>query len=212
MAKATEPVTTNPSRRVLLAGVPAAAVTVAWGRERALSKPATGDDAELLALKAKFDPVFAKWVAQKIADREEHKSFVGLYERETRLKWDDRPAIDWNDPTWVACNDAMNRCNEIMGRYEEDRDEDDEYEGLASARVFAWDELCAELNPLAADILSYNASTLDGLRLQLRALISAYNETWEPAGTDENDEPDHPGTRNFIESAAGFLGVPFPPF
>jgi hypothetical protein len=77
----------------------------------------------------------------------------------------------------------------------------------------AWDKLTAELNPLADDILSHhNASTLDGLALQLRALISAYNETWSSASVDEDEEPEHPWLRDFIESAAGVLGVPFPPF
>jgi hypothetical protein len=76
----------------------------------------------------------------------------------------------------------------------------------------AWDKLNDELNPLAADILSHNASTLDGLALQLRALISAYNETWESASMDEDEEPEHPWLRDFIESTAGVLGVPFPPF
>jgi hypothetical protein len=146
--------------------------------------------------------VFAKWVAQKIADREEHKAFVGFYERETGLKWDDRPNCDLDDPAWIACRAASNKFFETLDG-DEDGDEDEPE---------TWDKLSAELNPLAAEILSYNAITLEGLRLQLRALISAYNETWEPADLAGEEDPEHPWTRDFIESAAGVLGVPFPPF
>jgi Phage related protein len=175
------------------------------GRERALSKPATGDDAELLALKAKFDPLFATWVAMSAAERERHRLCVGLYERETGLKWDDRPAINWNDPAFVASDEAWQRASDMFDHAEDEDEDEDERE--------PWEKLLDKLNPLAAEILSYNASTLDGLRLQLRALISAYNETWEPAGTDDEDEePEYPCMRNFIESAAGVLGVPFPPY
>jgi hypothetical protein len=78
----------------------------------------------------------------------------------------------------------------------------------------AWDKLLAALTTLASDILSYNASTVEGLRLQLRALISAsaYYEAWNSASIDEEEEPEYPWTHNFIESAAGVLGVPFPPY
>jgi hypothetical protein len=198
MSQATERPTT--SRRALLAAMPAAAVvTVAWGRESALSEPA-GDDAELLALKAKFDPLFAVWVALKIAEREEHEQFVLIYQRETGLSFDDRPAINWDDPAWVACQEAMKGCHQMLRK--EDK----------KSPAWDWDNLQAELDPLADDILSYNASTLDGLRLQLRALISAYDETWAPAGFDQDEDPEQPWMRNFIESAAGILSVPFPPY
>ena len=152
------------------------------------------DDPELLTLKVKFDPVFARWVKMKVEDLNEHNDLVERYERTTGLRFADRPAINWDDPAWVAYWEGWSKCSD------DDDDPDD-----------TWDHLLAELNPLADEILSYNASTLDGLRLQFRVLISAYNETWEPAGY-EDEGPEHPWLRNFIESAAGPLGVPFPPF
>jgi hypothetical protein len=52
--------------------------------------------------------------------------------------------------------------------------------------------------------------TIEGLRLQMRALISAYDESWNPDDYDD-DEPDHPWLRDFLRSASGVLGVAFPP-
>jgi hypothetical protein len=68
-----------------------------------------------------------------------------------------------------------------------------------------WDRLNDKLNPVAEKILSYKASTLDGLRLQTRALIIYNNEIWD----GETDEPDE--ACGFFASLCGVLGVPFPP-
>jgi hypothetical protein len=199
MSQAKNPIALNRlSRRSALAGL---SVAAAAGITPAIAATAAGDDAELLALKAKFDPLFSTWVAMKIAERENHKEFLALYERETGLRWDDQPAINWADPAFVACDNARNKCSEMLGDYNVGPNGGD-----------AWDELVDKLDPLADKILSYNACTLDGLRLQLQALISAYDETWEPLAASGEGEPEHPWMRDFIESAAGVLGVPFPPF
>jgi hypothetical protein len=183
------------SRRGALAGLAGAAVA---GVAPAIA--VAGDDSELLSLKAKFDPLFATWVKMKIVDRNDHNVLVELFERATGLRFADRPAIDWDDPVFAAYQKAWEKfVDDYRCEQDDARNED------------AWDNLLAELNPLASEILSYNASTLEGLRLQFRALISAYNEAWEPAGY-EDEQPEHPWLRNFIESAAGPLGVPFPPF
>jgi hypothetical protein len=159
MPQAEKSNSTNLSRRSALAGLAGAAAASAINPTLATTAIAiAGDDAELLALKAKFDPLFA---------------------------------------TWVEMNQAWEK---LIDDAEDDSD--------------AWDKLLAELTTLASDILSYNANTVEGLRLQLRALISAstYYEAWNSASIDEEEEPEYPWTHNFIESAAGVLGVPFPPY
>src|SRR5580704_6197064 len=101
------------SRRSALAGLAGtAAATGITPAVAATISRATGDDAELLALKAKFDPLFATWVKMSTAAREEHKAFVSLYERETGLSYDERPAIDWEDPAWVAYQKTAEECHE----------------------------------------------------------------------------------------------------
>lgn len=197
MAKAEKCTSTNLSRRSALAGLAGAAVA---GVAPAIA--VAGDDAELLALKAKFDPLFATWVNMKVEERDRHNSIVELYERATGLRYVDHPATNWDDPVFVAHQRAWDKSIRDYYREHDGQSESD-----------AWDDLLAELNPLASEILSYNASTIDGLRLQLRAMISAYDESWDPVGHEPDEgRPEHPWLANFIESAAGALGVPFPPF
>jgi hypothetical protein len=64
--------------------------------------------------------------------------------------------------------------------------------------------------PLAHKVLSYTATTAEGLKLQTRALISAYNQTWTCSDW-EDAEPEDPWLRDFVRSACNVLGIPFPP-
>ena len=68
--------------------------------------------------------------------------------------------------------------------------------GYSSDRE-VWDRVADRLYPLVDEILYHRAVTQEGLALQVRALISAYRETWEPIGRGE--EPQNPHTKAFTK-------------
>jgi hypothetical protein len=190
--------TTKTSRRALLAGVPAAALVVATpALANALSEAPTSPDAdaELLSLKPEFDDVFSEWVRQKTIDLVEEQEWVRVHLAKFGFARDDAPEPDWEDPEYAAYNrDLRQLINEFYSGMSEDE-----------GNLGHWDRLNDKLNPVAEKILSYKASTLDGLRLQTRALIIYNNEIWDR----ETDEPDE--ACGFFASLCGVLGVPFPP-
>jgi hypothetical protein len=148
MSQAEKPTTTNLSRRGALAGLAGAAVA---GIAPAIA--VAGDDAELLALKAKFDPLFATWVKIQTMDMDRHNSIVELYERATGLRYTDRP-VGYD----AAYQKAWSKYVDDYFRERDERGEDAPDDDVV-------DNLLAALNPLADEILSYNASTLDGLSI-----------------------------------------------
>jgi hypothetical protein len=180
--------TTNPSRRHALAGLLTVAPAVAVAKS--LGGTPDGDDTELLALKPRFDELFERWAKMRIRARVEHRERRAALLRETGL--DGPPGIDWDDPDWVRWHDAGRRY-------------DDQQEKLTAAEVETdtW-KIVDALDETADEILSYFPTALDGLRLQVRAIMVIEddmvwgNESLAVAG--------------FFEGLCAFLELPFPPY
>jgi hypothetical protein len=195
MIKATRSNTTT--RRALLAGAPAvaaaalAAGTAANGLAIAATSPS--GDAELLALKPEFDRLFDEWVWRQLRNQAEHKDYVARHERVFGFPPADAP--DRGDPERAAYNVLRDKMDDDYPHRDPDLKE--------------WTEFHAAFNPLVDKVLSHTATTLDGLKLQTRALIVGYDvETWQPAEWDQAEDPQ---LRGFVQSACNVLGIPFPP-
>jgi hypothetical protein len=195
------------SRRALLTGAPAAAAgallagtainAVAIGMAKAAGADA---DAELLSLKPEVDDVLGDWIRQTTKDCLERREFERAHLAKFGFEQDDAPEPDWKDPEYVAYGrEVMRLINEFhSGKSDDEADLDH------------WDRITDRLYPLAEEVLSYKASTLEGLRLQTRTLIIYYQEIWNPALYSAT-EPAQPGMFAFFASLCGVLGVPFPP-
>lgn len=192
------------SRRALLAGAPAvAAAALAAG---AIANAAVlgladevGDDAELLALKPQVDDALGEWIFQHTKDCRDRREFGRLHLARFGFELDDAPEIDWNDPGYLAYDREIRR---LVDEHHSGRSQDE-------LDLGHWDRIHNKLSPLVDEVLSYNASTLDGLRLQTRVLIICQHEIWSPTHWSD-DELKHPMC-DFFESLCGVLGIPFPP-
>jgi hypothetical protein len=199
MIKGTDSTT---SRRALLAGAPAvAAAALAVGTAAnglAITTTSPSGDGELLALKPEFDRLFDEWVMRHLKEQAEHRDYVAYHESVFGFAPAEAPDIDWDDPAYVEYDAAWHSMWEAWKRQERDPD------------LLEWGKFHEVFFPVTDEVLSHTATTLDGLKLQTRALISAYHETWRPTGWDET-EPDDPWLRDFVRSACNALGIPFPP-
>ncbi len=186
------------SRRRLLGrlATSAAAGAVLTTRGAAAAPPPSPndewDDDELLSLQPAFDRLFDEWVRTSIADRGERDEYVAAICRETGLK---EPPSNQNDPDWVAWEAASKRY-------------------LNAEPYGNRDEYFAKFNDaigsLVDEIFAYVPTTLDGLRLQARALMAVDDDlVWANRAWD--DEPDYPRLATFFEGLCDFLGLPFPP-
>jgi hypothetical protein len=153
MSQAENPHNTNLSRRAALAGLAGVAA--------ALPAPAAGvgndhPDAELLALAGQFEPLFCEYCALRLASDLDYLEFEALVDRATGIKRDAIPEMN-DDPSgyWLA-RDALANKDHGPGRFDPDRNE----------------RVTDQLYPLAGKILSYNASTREGLALQVRAIMA----------------------------------------
>jgi hypothetical protein len=166
------------------ATVPAPALSAVIGR-----LPTSLDaDADLLALTVSFDPLFDAWrnmFVQQDADLEELNEHLRRKTGRSRAEAD-RLARD--SPELAAYREIL--MNECEGRERHHYDPD------------AWEPVSDRFYAVAEEILSYRASTRQGLALQVRAFISSYSEIWED---------DDGGVRAFVECVCDFAGVPFPP-
>jgi hypothetical protein len=185
------------SRRALLAGAPAAALAIGTavnGLAIAAGGLPTqaGDDAELLALAVRFDPLFDEWVRQKKAASAISDDFEERLQRATGLTRAEAAPLRWEDPAWNAYHDMIGQISRMPDRVRWDE--------------AAWVRLRDEMYP--DEILSFDAESIAGIKLQVRALMAAYDdETW----ASDDDGPVHPAMSNFIQSVCAFTGVPFPP-
>jgi hypothetical protein len=189
------------SRRALLMGFAAAATPMAPALANALSEAPTGPevDAELLSLKAEFDEVFSEYVHQLTKDCLNRREFERLHLAKFGFERADAPETDWKDPEYPAYDRELRR---LINEHNSEKSEDER-------ELRHWDRIHDKLHPIAGEILSYKASTLDGLRLQTRALIVFQSEIWNSVDWEDN-EPDE-AMCSFFASLCGLLGVPFPP-
>jgi hypothetical protein len=193
--------TTTPttSRRALLAGATAAAAAAPTLATALSLSTATDGDSELLSLKPEFDVVSSDWIRQLTKDCLDHQEFERLHLAKFGFERADAPEANWKDPEYNAYDREL-RC--LIGEHHSGRREDE-------LDLGHWDRLHDRMNPLAIEILSYEASTLDGLRLQTRALLIYHNEIWNSADWDDA-EPEG-SMCDFFASLCRVLGVPFPP-
>jgi hypothetical protein len=187
-------------RRVLgrLASSAAAGAVLTTHGLAADASPSPNDewdgDAELLSLKPAFDELFDRLARQWNAEEARHRDWAAFLRSETG-----GPLIDWRDPghraAWDRAAQRFNKSREHLCTDEAQRE---------------LDELVAAVGESADEILGYFPTTLDGLRLQVRALMAVdYDVIWSPRLLAE--EPENPRTAAFFEGLCDFLGVPFPP-
>jgi hypothetical protein len=150
--------TVIPSRRALLASAPAvAAAALAAGAAAnglAIAATSSSGDAELLALKPEFDLLFDESVMRQLRDRAEDRDYDAYHERFFGFARADGPAVDWRNPAYVEYHTARHEMYEewkaqLPGGEERDPD------------LSEWDEFHEVFNPLADEILSHAATTLD---------------------------------------------------
>jgi hypothetical protein len=199
---------TNPSRRHALAGLLTVAPAVAVANSLGGTPPdgddtelPDGDDTELLALKPRFDELFDRWAKMRIRERVECRERHAALSRETGLS--EPPKMDWDDPDWVRWDEAWRRYREREVK-------------MTAAEIDAdtWksDEFLDALDETADEILRYYPTTLDGVRLQVRAIMLIDDDVVWSNGLLEDDEPNHPRVAGFFESLCEFLELPFPPY
>ncbi len=189
------------SRRAVLMGFAAAATPVGPALASALSGAPMGPDAdtELLSLKPEVDDVLGEWIRQTTKDCFNRGEFERKHLAKFGFERREAPEVDRDDPEYVAYDRELMR---LIHEHHSGRTEDE-------LELRHWDRLHEKLSPLAEEVLSYNARTLDGLRLQTRVQIICHNEIWNPTSWSD-EESDHP-MYGFFASLCGVLGVPFPP-
>jgi hypothetical protein len=185
MSQAEKPNTTKLSRRSALAGLSlfatASVATIAAGAE-------PGDDAELLALAAQFEPLYAEWLGLMTIQETRRAKFEALLAPRMRARLGE-------DGSYSADEYRDARLSAID---ELDRDGlDPDTEGLP------WDDFHDRFFPLFHEIFSYLATTREGLALQIKAILCRDMDGWE-----HDDE--HIGT--FVEGVCLLVGVQFPQF
>jgi hypothetical protein len=74
------------------------------------------------------------------------------------------------------------------------------------------DEFLDALDETADEILRYYPTTLDGVRLQVRAIMLIEDDVVWGNESLGDEEPNHPRVAGFFESLCEFLEVPFPPY
>jgi hypothetical protein len=195
-----------PSRRALLAGAPAATAAILVGGTvanavaiGAAKAGEVGADAELLSLKPEVDDVLNEWIRQFTKDCLDHREFERMHLAHFGFERDDAPEVDRQNPEYIAYDRELMR---LIHEHHSGRSEDE-------LDLCHWDRLTDKLYPLAEKVLSYNASTLDGLRLQTRTLIIYHNEIWNLTSWSD-DESNHPmcGFFESLCSASRFLLFP----
>jgi hypothetical protein len=137
-----------------------------------VAKAAEADaDAELLSLKPEVDNILGEWVCQMTKDCLDHKEWAKVHRAKFGFEPGDKIKAAWS-PAYDC--DVRLLIHEFHSGMSEDEQE-----------LRHWDRITDKLYPLAEKVLSFKASTLDGLRLQTRVLIIYHNEIW-PA-----DQPSH---------------------
>jgi hypothetical protein len=172
---------------------------------RAITTPlaAIASDAELLALGRRFDPLFNGWVQAMATEHRDRFEFeiaveaamgVRLADVPVRLT-DDSPREDHRSHRdyWAARR-------KVAPTFSYERGDD--------AAIAELEDRLAEIGD---EILTFNATTRDGLAVQVRAMIFRSREAIEPT-LDWQGEAEDPWQLAFLESLAGFVGTPFPPY
>jgi hypothetical protein len=185
MSQAEKPNTTKLSRRSALAGLSlfatASVATIAAGA-------ALGDDAELLALAAQFEPLYAEWLELRTTQQTRRAKFEALLAPSMRAQLGEDGSYSADE-----YRDARRSAIDEIERAGLDPDNED----------LPWDDFHDRFFPLFHEIFSYFATTREGLALQIKAILCRDMDGWE------YDE-EHVGT--FVEGVCLLVGVEFPQF
>jgi hypothetical protein len=184
MSQAEKPNITKLSRRSALAGLSLFATTsvatIAAGAE-------PGDDAELLALAAQFEPLYAEWLGLMTTQQTRRAKFEALLAPSMRAQLGEDGSYS-ADEYRAARGSAIDQL---------------ERDGLDDNEDLPWDDFHDRFFPLFHEIFSYLATTREGLALQIKAMLCRDMDGWE-----YDDE--HIGT--FVEGVCLLVGVQFPQF
>jgi hypothetical protein len=193
MSQAENGNTTSLSRRAALAGLAGAAAAGGVAVPAvAVARGGAHPDGGLLALMPQFEPLFAEWHRQRAIEWGQYceiesrtKAALGAAASKPKL-------FDRDHPYWRT-RDQIIKATE----YDEDDDKDASF----------YDRL----SDFAEEALSWRAETLEGLGFQVRAMMCAYPEIWEPV-FNHDDEPRDELFARLIEDICRLCGIPFPPF
>ena len=190
MSQAENRNTTTLSRRSALAGLSllaaASAAPIAAG-----AAPELGDDAELLALAAQFEPLYAEWLGLMVIQETHRVKFDALLAPMMQARLGDAYTTRTPDESW----DERHQEARASAVDEINRDNLYDYEDLP------WEDFHDRFYPVFDEIFSYLATTREGLALQVRALLCR--------DLDFNDD-DH--MRTLVEGVCLVVGVQFPQF
>jgi hypothetical protein len=175
--------TTRMSRRSILARA-AAGTAIAALPVRA---SAEGPDAELLALCPQFEAVYAELVRLERRSFQDRLEFEALVEAATGIKLADAPPLA-----------GESEYSQIRNKIAKD-----DSRGADADAEIDWNSFHAHLYPLVDEILAYNATSREGVALQLRAFLCTDYDLWEDPGDER--------IAYLIESVCAFVGVDFPP-
>jgi hypothetical protein len=181
---------TNLTRRKLLASLPAAAA-MAPAAATALCRLPSGDDAELLALGREMAPLVAEITAARAIDRVNDEDFkaklvaLGL-----------KPEKEYEDIDAYRA-ERSRLCDEIFAS--------DDYKSYPGHRD--WEDLHDDLFELLDEVLAIRPTTIQGLAVQVLAIVTAYDDLCE----EESDDGEFPhGVTTFFRNVCEFTGVPIP--
>jgi hypothetical protein len=146
----------------------------------------------LLALAPQFEPLFAEWQHRRMIEWGEY------CEIESRTKAALGPAAskpsmpDPDHPYYLTRHQVIEALD-----FPNDNDEGD-------------DRLFNRIHAFAEEVLSWEAETMEGLGFQIRVMMCAYPDIWEPTGYDD-DAPDDGLFARVIEDICRLCGIKFPP-
>jgi hypothetical protein len=151
------------------------------------SIPAGSDDTELLALGPKLEEMATEWIAQVIADRQRHETFLAEFLAATGITHD-----EGRDMLHSDSDEGTEKYHSIVRSLPSYTDE----EG-------PWDDIHARLWAVLDRVIAQKAFTTQGLAIQAVAASLAVSELWD--GECQNHDDDC--VRGFIENARRCLGV-----
>jgi hypothetical protein len=193
MSQAENRDTTKLSRRSALAGLSlltaATAAPIAAGA-------ALGDDAELLALAAEFEPLYAEWLGLMVIQETGRAKFESLMAPRMQARLGD---AEYSLKEWC---DARRSAFDEIERDGLDPDNED----------LPWDDFHDRFFPVFDEIFSYLATTREGLAIQVKALLCREMSIWIDEQDEDEGDPDHDHIRTLVEGVCLVVGVQFPQF
>jgi len=157
------------------------------------------EDAELLAMAPRFEALYEQWIDYTVADYLRRKRFRTEIERRTGVPFHEAPTPEPLDQEERAAHPYWGVWHQV---YREMNPTDAEDANGDEPRTFMDD-----LHEMAEEILAHRPTTRAGLRLQVLALASSFEEIWE-----NGDDETATGPAAFLASMASFCDVTWPPY